>query len=1287
MICTKTETKINKKILNKLEEKENIVMNDNKNFLNKKTSKENEFNSKIKNFLKSNNSNCTVSNNQGRLMKKENVNNSKHPKIITSNHQGKDTNIILNEEKYEKLDVISNFDKNTNDLSHSNNFNENKNLNRKSDYLKTLDNKNNKFESCGKDQNLIIKDNNKNLVRVNLKKHNSNLLEINKNISKLYNENEINCNENNSTNYLKKKNNKNILDEASQFVVINENNQTCFKNDLKEKTKNPFENKSKIQNKTQNKINNSNLTNSFEYDRNDLNNQCFIHEKFRFSRENNFKYNNSKNKENNTFSTNKNLINKIEISNNTNDKKKKTVNQNISKIKQLNKLEISVGSRITSEKISTTNKNQEIKTIDVEEYKNFAHLDISKDSSIKESFNSINRNRKILKNSKSRNNDFLKANSNLTYKGKDINYNQNKQIEEKRKNFNHVKIIEENQSQLLDISDIFNSDDHNKLSNKTIVNKSTKSIYINQSNKLLINLLNSNDSTYKDKLCSIAGKFKNYLNAIILFVSDHENLSNNISIYKNLAKVILNSALDYSKLNLNDLIINYCEKSKIDPTENAIKILFENLEKHVKFEIENLLLGISPILLDCNIIRHNFIDTYQKSRKNVNVSVISNKEIIQENIEQIHERSEKRIGKLLIIFQEMKDDLKEIDNLLLNHFGNNLVDKFKQIKNHDYTRILNDNNYNFNKGNNLCNKSIVNEAELEDRKKKNNYVQIRKTSRFIEIDLSNDKNKFDKIYNIIANKRKSLFDILNYDEKTENNQNKSLPRIDDENTNSESELEKSNLSEDKNFMDKKLNQVSIITKENNLIIENDSNIVKDSKVVSNPNTKNYSSSIKNRKFMKSKKDDSKIKDKNKALYINEKKPKKGNIDLINNKTSTAALKTTLKNMLKSLPITSLKNNLIKSDAENKENKKKNFEKKKKIEFNSEYNCIPNNTQNTNLLINNKTKKDELELKVKSNKNLNHLVETIKSNVSEYTSNLNKESDFNFNSEHKENFVSEEKDKNLLNTSNYININVNINQIGNIENPNEKRSTKKYCLNSNASKSEKNLIDVNLIYKKNIRKSKYNLNENQNHKIAYWNFSHLARQSKIIKENKIKHEKETLSMDESFSNDSREYSDIMASVDEFESSERDHFDIPFSSINNTNMPTFGSKIVRRHSSFSKVLEKFNYKRFFDFSAKETFTFNYKQKNFNLKTNIDNNLSVERLNITNKDIYLDKTQIISLGYKNQDYIKSPYLDQVEYKNSGLRKFNMSEKNCEMNKSAPDLSISVEEINIDNFKCYNI
>ncbi len=91
----------------------------------------------------------------------------------------------------------------------------------------------------------------------------------------------------------------------------------------------------------------------------------------------------------------------------------------------------------------------------------------------------------------------------------------------------------------------------------------------------------------------------------------------------------------------------------------------------------------------------------------------------------------------------------------------------------------------------------------------------------------------------------------------------------------------------------------------------------------------------------------------------------------------------------------------------------NFEKKKKIEFNSEYNCIPNNTQNTNLLINNKTKKDELELKVKSNKNLNHLVETIKSNVSEYTSNLNKESDFNFNSEHKENFVSEEKDKNVI----------------------------------------------------------------------------------------------------------------------------------------------------------------------------------------------------------------------------------------------------------------------------------
>jgi hypothetical protein len=271
--------------------------------------------------------------------------------------------------------------------------------------------------------------------------------------------------------------------------------------------------------------------------------------------------------------------------------------------------------------------------------------------------------------------------------------------------------------------------------------------------------------------------------------------------------------------------------------------------------------------------------------------------------------------------------------------------------------------------------------------------------------------------------------------------------------------------------------------------------------------------------------------------------------------------------------------------------------------------------------------------------------------------------------------------NIINSSNYFNINVNINHSESynkfeykfISNLNINQT-----LNSNISKSDNNLSYLG----KNNPKSrnsnlKFNLENFPTENFSkYWKFKHLANQRKSQLENKIMQEK--INKLKSLPKNSIEESDSMESINEFDSEEKAHWDIPCSAINYASMPICGSKIIRRHSSFSKLLEKFNYKRFFNF-RKSSYLSPIKLQH--VKNNNDDKndlLTNSTYNYNNKNIYNKCSMIKSINEeKNTPEIQDFNLKKIEVFDS--------ENYCEINSSAPDLTISVSDVSNNNvFQC---
>ncbi len=342
--------------------------------------------------------------------------------------------------------------------------------------------------------------------------------------------------------------------------------------------------------------------------------------------------------------------------------------------------------------------------------------------------------------------------------------NSNKKIEiNSSRAKNHVKITDEI------IKSSFNSDFGNSNYEEK---KSTKSIfYSNQSSKYSLSFFNSSESSYTDKFAGIVDKFKAFISKLISFISLDKHTNDNISLFKDASNKILNASFTNSKIDFAELSQKYCEYSKTDCAEFNILHLANSLERNIKFQIDDVLLGISPIILDCNIIKQEFMQSNYKSKKNLISPKLKNEELLQENLEEIATRSEQRKEKIKVIFQDINDNLNETCNFLVNEFGHNLNKNLEDFKMQDCEAIkktihkLNDYKCLSNSQSAITNNNC--KIGFRDNRSKNHTLNIRKTSKLIEIDLSNDNSQFDKIINIVADNRKSLFDILQSEENSE----------------------------------------------------------------------------------------------------------------------------------------------------------------------------------------------------------------------------------------------------------------------------------------------------------------------------------------------------------------------------------------------------------------------------------------------------------------------------------------------------------------------------------------
>lgn len=1264
----------------------------NRKYSDKTNNKEKDFNSKLKNFIKQNNSNSIASinnNNDSRIFKKENSLIRNKPIFLTRN-QSKLTNFstrIQNNNDLTDFGYITtktveqiNLETNSCDFNTIENFD--------ADYTN-----NNNLKS-----NLDKKEN----VDVNLNQFNFNCYNEYTNKQEIYFSEENLVKEN--TKAENKNNIKKDLNTASIDNFKTKNRGSFFNRRsaekekislLVKKDKNDFDYKLKTDVIY---LNNSCEDARKEFNKNKdslISNKRFVH--------NNFEKQSTRKGD---FSTSKNKGNSRKIVNNSQKKNNENLlinfkNKTANKDNNINEIGVVI-KRIPNLNLLTLKYNK------VEQNKKFiVHINKVKLKKQPENFLELNNsaektkknlsivgfnNSKNLKTSKSQN-KILKSNLNSS------NENFIKETEKKSIRIkNHVKIIDENENNNYTnninnnlIKNDFTNEE--KKSSKSFRNLSTKSVFFyNQSNKFLINLLNSSESSYADKFTSIVEKYKTFVSGLINFLSLNEDTDNNISIFKNASNLILNASFTNSQVNFTELSNNYCEESKTDCADLNVFNLANNLEKNIKFQIDDVLLGISPILLDCNIIKQEFIESNFKSRKNVVFAKLDNQKVIEENLEQIAFKSEQRSETIKIIFKEMKDNLSEVSNLLVNDFGENfnrILEEFKIQNCEEIIKMIQKLNNSKNLSNNAqSNNDYNNYAPIgfRDNSAKNRSIKIRKTSKVIEIDLSNNKNKLDGICNKISDNRRSLMEILQSEENSEYDDINYLKTDSNEKTISnilKAEIEKNKIIEADPYSEsseKSLPGKVLFTEESavsEIKKKKDEKQIKNVNLVSSKNRKSYKDSVNNKKdvigniFKLSKVTNFKIKNIEIAKSELADKPRK----LAEPKTNSVSV-----NVFEN----SLKRNKI-STNENKENNKKLMNK--------------NNLENIRIDSTIELSSNE-KIEEKSNQKLQIQQET-------ESLKLENKKKFELSKDENLNTLPEKIDsKNLINNSNYININVNINPIERrntieykiIQNLNMNQTLNSINNNNIKSKSENNLsnLDANNLKSRNANK-KFNFEIFPNANICYAKFMHLANQRKSKLENKMKQD---IHKRMSLSRNTIEESDMMASVDEFDSDEKAHMDIPLSAINYAHMPICGSRIIRRHSSFSKVLQKFNYKRFFNFRKSSFFSpskniavkniISSNNNNINNYSNLNNNLNCNsNKSIKNNNYNIYKSNDKSSNTKdNNSNSNSNNEEKVtpEIKDFNLKKIEVFDSGnySDMNSSAPDLSISVSEVCNDLFHC---
>jgi len=1352
-----------------------------------KITKKKDFNSKLKNFIKQSNSNSVASQiNSSSILKKENsLSSAKQTQIFPISNKSKNLNISKkNQIKNYVISCDNNLYSNSNSIEHN--------------FFKTQSEEfNNSIESfnntCLKS---IIKDNNDSIK----KEVSSNFDEIdlridvdiignktddniknstikNKNIN-LFNENNLNSfNEdfvNNPCNIFSSFSNK--IDNSKQIVPIINN----------EETKSIIANNVNYNFKTQKKINIINLKNHNENKAFSINSQnCknfqlqskAIQRNLKGCKDNKLKRKHCSATQLNTCNTLKIDKNIHFISENKNNENKHLIlikNKTANKIPHFEKGKNKVNSNIPNCNIylQTAPESRSIYSI------NHGKLNIKsvRQSNSNERFKRnfpIDDNhfkiRKNLKGSKSQNPRLLKIN---LYFDSSSNENleyllSNEKKHEKSNKKNKVKIIDENESNVeIKNYETYNNNFKNftyndylelgfneKKSSKSFENNSTKSIfYKNQSNKFLIHLLNSNDSSYSEKFICILNKFKLYLEKLIIFISINEDSSDNFSIFKNISNNILNASLSNNQLNYFDLIYEYCLESNIKPADLKVNDLIKNLEKNIKFQFEDVLLGISPIILDCNIIRQNFLESYSKSRKNVLPMMLPSNSILEKNLNLILEKSENRIEQIKVVFQEMQDNLIEINQLLVNEFGENLTKKLEEFRTQDFNLIINNiSNLNFTETSNILvsNKIDKRKSEmLEDNLSKQTKFKsekIPRLSKVIEIDLTNNNNNntFIKKNKTLPDHRKSLKEILecevNLKEedfiteekiKYKNNDNKNYVYKNSKNIKNQNEIKrfgvlndngeiKSNLKrqseKQESFSKEKANEKNYLKIETTL---HKSKTGKEDEIHKSNPIKISDTIVKSFKNNSNKRP---TKPSNDSLNKKNKKiPKIENLEfkLFNNINQTTKFPfETKKKKIINLTLIPNKSLFLKSYAENKENDKKSINKKKlkNIKFNSKLDSsikkiekqesLKDTISIENLEGIEKCKKEAIE-------EINHQInssETLNNSKSKNIKNMNLDNqNLNIDKLNLDKFniitINNYNTNNIIENKNFVNINLNLNPIvENIfieENPFNNKNQNISIESFYYSKSDKNvsLFDSADFKSRNCKK-KIIFNSFPKAYFAYFNYTQLVgqRKSKIEKFKKMNNNFEH--KNSIFSKTSLEESDLMASIDEFESNEKVHLNIPTSTINFAYMPICGSKIIRRHSSFSKVLEMFNYKRFFNFKKKSSLLSSTQSPNINKMNHNSINQNIKS-NYYHPDERFQNNQrkIIEYDFNNveKDLIENKnhnpknektFKDFADIKNFKNKKIEINESNniSEINSSALDLSLSASEIcNDDVFNC---